>query len=79
MEKIKMPKEIDTPEKFLNWVRSYKENPSTDIEFHLKRSGYNGYAFSEHRGKIHYLKSDGVGSGLIMATSINRVFNIYVW
>ena len=79
MQTIKLPKEIETPQQFIDWIKQYKDDPSTDIEFRLKRSGYYGYAFSEHKGKLHYLKSDGYGTGLLSVKSINRVFEIRVY
>ena len=67
---------FETVVDFLNYVNSIKDDPSKDLDITLKRSCYRVFGFSEHNGKLHYLKDDGVGSGLIKPLSIHRVFNI---
>ena len=67
---------FETVGDFLDYVKSIQDNPSKYLEITLKRSGCGAFAFSEHNGRLHYLKDDGVGSGLIKPSSIHRVFNI---
>ena len=78
MERIKLPKEITGLQDFLDYIDLYKQDPNNDIQIKLRRSGYSAYSFSIHRERIHYLKSDGIGTGSFTPKSFNRFFDLYV-
>ena len=74
---VKMPKEINTFSKFMEWLNSFDQinNP---IEVRMKRKlSENAYNFhsSENGDMIKYLISNSHRYGRTKITSLNRVFS----
>ncbi len=50
-------------------------NDTQELEVCMKRrKGYFPYALTEHKGKIHYLISDGISWGYSSINQFNRIF-----
>ena len=78
---IKLPKEIDTLSKFMDWCLS-KETRFDDLEIRMKRrTNFQPYDFRDFKrvdGKIEYLISDGVSYGLAKISSFNKIFSAFI-
>ena len=64
MEEIEIPQKINTANQFLVWFKSKDKEGNNKYSARMKKSKLWADRFSLHNGKVHYLKSDGVGRGL---------------
>lgn len=74
---IKMPKEINTFSKFMEWLNSF-DQVNNPIEVRMKRNVYeNAYNFCslENGGILGYLISNSHRYGRVKINNINRVFS----
>lgn len=73
---IKIPKEINTFSKFMEWLNSF-DSVNNPIEVRMKRNIYeNAYNFHslENGSRIGYLISNSHHYGNAKVSSVNRVF-----
>ena len=72
MSIIKIPKQITTPEEFVAWFKTPCKHGDNQYLAQLRKSKFYAYNFRVHNGKVHYLKSDGVGTGLSSVNGLRR-------